>query len=75
MSEHAADKALEDRLLDFLQRSPSPWHATANLVTRLEAAGYRPLKETDSWKLTRGDKYYVTRNDSALIAFQLPASP
>ncbi|MDH4572951.1 M18 family aminopeptidase [Salinicola acroporae] len=74
MSDHAADKALEDRLIDFLQRSPSPWHATANLVARLEAAGYRSLKETDSWKLSAGEKYYVTRNDSALIAFQLPAS-
>ncbi|WP_110687121.1 M18 family aminopeptidase [Salinicola aestuarinus] len=74
MSERAADSATIDRLIDFLHRSPSPWHATANLAARLEAAGYRRLEETESWTLTAGGKYYVTRNDSSLIALQLPAS-
>ncbi|MCE3025962.1 M18 family aminopeptidase [Salinicola sp. DM10] len=70
-----ADTAVIDRLIDFLARSPSPWHATANLIERLEAAGYRRLRETDSWQLAPGDKVYVTRNDSSLIALQLPATP
>ncbi|WP_087720488.1 M18 family aminopeptidase [Salinicola salarius] len=75
MSDLAADTAIIDRLIDFLQCSPSPWHATANLAARLEAAGYRSLKETDGWQLAPGDKCYVTRNDSSLIALQLPESP
>ncbi|ALM53011.1 M18 family aminopeptidase [Halomonas huangheensis] len=64
-----------DRLREFLHRSPTPWHATATMARRLEAAGYRCLDETDSWSLKPGDRFYVTRNDSAIIAVSLPASP
>ncbi|MBY5931219.1 M18 family aminopeptidase [Halomonas denitrificans] len=62
------------RLLDFLRRSPSPWHATANMAQRLEDAGYRHLLETDSWELVPGDRFYVTRNDSSIIAVNLPST-
>ncbi|CAM3501222.1 M18 family aminopeptidase [Halomonas lysinitropha] len=64
-----------ERLLDFLRRSPTPWHATANMARRLEEAGYRRLEETDAWRLAPGERVYVTRNDSSLIALQLPAEP
>ncbi|MBB3231490.1 M18 family aminopeptidase [Halomonas stenophila] len=64
-----------ERLLDFLRRSPTPWHATANMAERLEQAGYRRLEETEAWRLSPGDRVYVTRNDSSIIALQLPASP
>lgn len=65
------DPTLE-RLLSFLQRSPTPWHATANMVARLEQAGYRHIDETQSWSLSPGDRIVVTRNDSSIIALQLP---
>ncbi|ATJ82077.1 M18 family aminopeptidase [Halomonas beimenensis] len=61
-----------ERLLDFLRRSPTPWHATANMAERLEAEGYRRLDETRPWRLTPGEKVYVTRNESSIIAMQLP---
>ena len=61
-----------ERLLDFLRRSPTPWHATANMARRLEEAGYRRLDETEAWRLAPGERVYVTRNDSSLIALQLP---
>ncbi|MDR5867676.1 M18 family aminopeptidase [Halomonas koreensis] len=64
-----------ERLLDFLRRSPTPWHATANMAARLEAAGYRRLDETQAWRLSPGEKVYVTRNDSSLVALQLPREP
>ncbi|MCW4151575.1 M18 family aminopeptidase [Halomonas sp. 18H] len=60
------------RLFDFLQRSPTPWHATANMAERLEDAGYRRLDETAAWQLTPGERVYITRNDSSLVALQLP---
>ena len=60
------------RLLDFLRRSPTPWHAAANMAARLEAAGYRRLDECDAWRLEAGERVYVTRNDSSIIALQLP---
>lgn len=62
------------RLCDFLRQSPSPWHATGNMAVRLEQAGFQRLEEKANWQLAPGKRYYVTRNDSAIIAFQLPAS-
>ncbi|MBF8221181.1 M18 family aminopeptidase [Halomonas sp. 328] len=64
-----------ERLLGFLQRSPTPWHAVANMAQRLEQAGYRRLDETAGWRLSPGEKVYVTRNDSSIIALQLPRGP
>ncbi|GGW24240.1 M18 family aminopeptidase [Halomonas sp. NyZ770] len=61
------------RLCDFLEQSPTPWHATHNMAQRLEQAGFTRLEETANWQLSPGKRYYVTRNDSSLIAFQLPA--
>ncbi|WP_168013487.1 M18 family aminopeptidase [Halomonas salinarum] len=61
-----------DRLLDFLEHSPTPWHAVSNMATRLEAAGYRRLDESQPWTLSAGERVYVTRNDSSIIALQLP---
>jgi len=59
------------KLLDFLSHSPTPYHAVANSVEMLEMAGYCRLEESDAWgKLDRG-RYFVTRNDSSLIAFNL----
>ncbi|WP_311950488.1 M18 family aminopeptidase [Halomonas piscis] len=63
-----------DRLRDFLHTSPTPWHATRNMARRLERAGFQRLEETRDWELAAGGRYYVTRNDSSIIAFQLPRS-
>ena len=57
-------------LLEFLGRSTTPFHAVAGMAERLEAAGFQRLRETDSWSLADGGRYYVIRNDSSLIAFQ-----
>ncbi|MFO8047235.1 MAG: M18 family aminopeptidase [Halomonas sp.] len=64
---------LIERLLDFLRGSPTPWHAVANMAARLDAAGFRRLDERETWQLAPGEKVYVTRNDSSIIALQLPA--
>ncbi|MDI5936142.1 M18 family aminopeptidase [Halomonas sp. M4R5S39] len=63
---------LLERLLDFLRCSPTPWHAVANMAARLEAAGFRRLDEGEAWRLAPGERVYVTRNDSSIIALQLP---
>ncbi|OLO12115.1 M18 family aminopeptidase [Chromohalobacter japonicus] len=61
-----------DRLLHFLERSPTPWHAVDNMARRLEQAGYHRLEETKAWQLAPGERFYVTRNGSSLIAMQVP---
>ena len=58
-------------LIDFLNASPTPFHATACLAERLSSAGFQALDEADHWSLKQGGKYYVTRNDSSIIAFSL----
>lgn len=58
------------QLLTFLSRSPTPWHATRNMATALQAAGFQALDEREEWKLEPGRGYYVTRNGSAMVAFR-----
>ena len=60
----------QNGLLQFLQQSPTPYHAVANMAATLEAAWFQRLESTASWKLQKKSRYYVTRNDSAIIAFK-----
>lgn len=66
---------LNQGLIDFLKASPTPFHATASIAQRLQAAGYKPLDEREPWHIQAGGRYYVTRNDSAIVAVQLGAQP
>ena len=61
-----------EELLQFLDNSPSAFHATANMCEMLKEAGFTRLYEGEKWNLEAGNGYYVTRNDSALIAFKIP---
>ena len=58
-------------VLNFIEHSPSCFHAVAQLAQMLENAGYQRLKECDGWTLEKGGKYYVTRNGSSIIAFHV----
>ena len=58
-------------LLDFIDVSPSPWHAVATLEKRLRTHGYTRLDEREPWRLAGGDRHYAIRGDSSLIAFQV----
>ena len=59
-------------LLGFLDASPTPFHATQNMSMMFENAGFIRLDEKEKWNLEQGAKYYVTRNDSSIIAFTYP---
>jgi len=59
-------------LLGFLDNSPTPFHAVKNITLMLENAGFKRLYEELKWDLEVGKKYYVTRNDSSVIAFTYP---
>ncbi len=62
------------KMLDFIQKSVSPYHTIQAAKDILSAAGYNELKECDEWQLQQGGRYYVTRNLSSIIAFRLPSS-
>ena len=63
------------KLLDFIDRSPTAYQAVGNLKKELLENGAKELTETQTWEIEKGQMYFVTRNDSALIAFQVPKQP
>ena len=62
-------RALAQDLLDFIDASPSPWHAAATAARRLEAQGFARLREDERWRIQPGGRYYTLRGGSSLIAF------
>ena len=65
-------ESINRELLDFIDKSPTAWHAAANVAAELERAGYTRLYEEEDWQLRAPGKYYAVRNGSALIALNLP---
>ncbi len=56
-------------LVDFLQDSPTAYHACANVKELLLSRGFTQLFETEDWEIAAGGKYFVTRGGSSVIAF------
>lgn len=57
-----------ERLLKRLDRSTCNFLAVDTIVNELEAAGFRSLRQKDKWQISRGGKYYIKKNDSAVFA-------
>ncbi len=62
-------KELTADLKGFLDKSPTAFQATEEIVNRLENNGFEKLVESDKWDLKPQGKYFVVRNNSAVIAF------
>ncbi|MEQ1621851.1 MAG: M18 family aminopeptidase [Methylococcales bacterium] len=56
-------------LLDFIDASPSPWHAVASVEALLAKSGFIKLDEAAKWELQAGGRYYVVRDGSSIIIF------
>ena len=67
--------AFNQDLCAFIDASPTPFHATAALTQRLDVAGFIALDESEEWSLDVGKNYYVTRNQSSLIAWTQGSAP
>lgn len=63
------DEALE--LAAFIQNSPTPFHAVEQMAEILKREGFLPLAESERWEIHRGGRYYVTRNHSSILAFEV----
>ena len=59
--------------LSFVNASPTPFHAVKSAKERLLRAGYKEIKERDSWSsvCSPGGKYFLTRNASTIVAFAI----
>lgn len=58
-------------MLDFIDASPTCFHVVDNIKGLLEEEGFKELFENEEWSLEPG-KYFVTRNDSSIISFDIP---
>jgi aspartyl aminopeptidase len=58
-------------LLGFIDASPTPYHAVAEVARRLEGAGYELLEDTAVWELSPGERRFAIRGGGSLIAFEV----
>ena len=68
------NKKVSEGLIEFLNGSYTAFHAVENIKNRLVAEGFTPLSEGEKWNVQKGGKYFVTRNDTSVIAFRVPHS-
>lgn len=60
------------RLLSFLDASPVNFLAVKNLTEELQQHGYRRIDTTEALGTVKaGDKFFVTKNNSSIYAFQI----
>jgi len=64
-----------DDLRAFVDVSPTPFHAVAEMTRRLALVGFTELLETDRWTLQPGAKHWVVRDGGSLIAFRIGSAP
>jgi aspartyl aminopeptidase len=62
-------------LLEYIDAAPTPFHAVAETIQRLEAHGYRLLDEAELWDVSAGDKVYLVRGGGSLAAFHMGGAP
>lgn len=60
-------------LFEFLEKSPTAFHAIIQVENELLKNGFVELEEKDAWEICKGKSYYVKRNDSSIIAFEIGA--
>ena len=66
------NNSVSQKLLKFLQKSPTAFHAVQQMKSEFLAVDFTELKENQRWNIECGKHYFVTRNDSSLIAFTIP---
>ena len=64
-------KEISKELVSFIQKSPTAFHAIDQMKTILKEHGYKELLEGQKWQIQPGQRYFVTRNNSSLIALNL----
>jgi aspartyl aminopeptidase len=62
-----------DRLLRFIDSSPTPFHAVAAVAEELDAAGFVRVDEREAWTPGPGDRYVIRAG--SLIAWRSNGEP
>jgi aspartyl aminopeptidase len=66
-----SSEVFNQQMCEFLGRATTPFHAVSEIVERLKSCGYQILEEGASWQLEPGGRYYLSRNGSSLVAFNI----
>jgi len=61
------DLALD--LIQFIDQSPSAFHVVENTKKKLRENGFEELQAAERWNLKQGGKYFLSKNNSAIIGF------
>ncbi|BBB25676.1 aspartyl aminopeptidase [Amphritea japonica ATCC BAA-1530] len=62
------------QLFEFLADAPTPFHAVYEMRGWLQQAGYIELEEQNAWSVHPGGRYFIVRNESSIIAWNMPAN-
>ncbi len=63
---------MNKKMLEFIENSPTAFHAVENVKAELLKCGFTELYEGTKWNIEKGKSYFVSRNNSSLIAFKVP---
>ena len=56
-------------LINFIDSSPTAFHATKNVEEKLVENGFKEISLGEKWDLEKEGKYYVMKNNSAIVGF------
>lgn len=70
--QYIMEHTVSQELAQFLEGSPSCFHAVENMKNSLLTEHFLQLHENQKWQIKPGGKYFVIRNSSSLIAFTIP---
>ncbi|XP_033124185.1 aspartyl aminopeptidase-like [Anneissia japonica] len=61
--------AAAKQFIDFVNKGPSPFHVVDECKRLLRASGFKEIREREPWNIENNQKYFLTRNQSTIIAF------
>ncbi|QQY78998.1 aspartyl aminopeptidase [Keratinibaculum paraultunense] len=65
------EKEFAKSLINFIQQSPSSFHVVKSVEEILQDNGFNEIKLEEVWNLEKEGKYYIIKNKSAIIAFEI----
>lgn len=65
-------KKAAKELLQFIDKSPTAFHAVESIEKELKAQDFIALNETENWEIEAHKNYYVKRADASIILFKTP---